>query len=216
MQTFERLGAQAGVELQAAARKVARENCLLRTLLRHRGVTSTEIEAYLQGTSDAPRSTSSASLSSAVTALTFRHHLLPGTAEYFPAPERKALVGAQSEPCSCPTLSVATSDSPNTPLSPAISDPASQSPQSKLPHPSASGQSPVQPPSLEGGVKFNESSRKAEAGKRDDVTSCETAAWIIANLRGHDDAEGVRAELGCSSNEDCTVENTTIFHAMDR
>lgn len=68
---------------------------------------------------------------------------------------------------------------------------------------------------MKGRVQLNESGRKAQAEKRDDATSCETAARIIASLRGHDNAEEVRAELGCSSNEDCTVGNVTIFDAMD-
>ena len=65
-------------------------------------------------------------------------------------------------------------------------------------------------------VEHNEDAGQAPGESQDDATSCETAAWIIANLRGHHDAEGVRAELGCSSHTDCTVKNTAVFDAMDR
>lgn len=114
VQTFERLGAQAGVELQAAARKVARENCLLRALLGHHGVTRTEIETYLRGTGDDPRGVSSASSSPAVITTTL-HPLPSGTAEHFPPLGRKALTGRS-------TLSVATSGSSNAPPSPGMSN----------------------------------------------------------------------------------------------
>ncbi|PGH13056.1 hypothetical protein AJ79_03893 [Helicocarpus griseus UAMH5409] len=44
---FEQQGVHATIEVQAAARKVARENELLRSLLRLRGATTGEIEGYL-------------------------------------------------------------------------------------------------------------------------------------------------------------------------
>ena len=50
----------------------------------------------------------------------------------------------------------------------------------------------------------------------DDTTSCEIAASIIASMRGHVDAEEARAELGCSSNLSCMIKNTTIFQRMDQ
>ncbi|KAL8716848.1 MAG: hypothetical protein Q9225_005851 [Loekoesia sp. 1 TL-2023] len=216
VQTFERLGVQAGVELQTAARKVARENYLLRTLLGHHGVTSTEIETYLRGTDDDPRAVSSASPSQAGTTSTLHQHLLSGTAGHFPALERKALVEAQLEHRHRPTPTVAASDSSNTPPPPAMLNPIPQSSRCKVSHPSTFSQSPLPSSSFERGGKYDGSGRKAQVGKMDDATSCETAAWIIASLRGHDNAEEVRAELGCSSNEDCTVENMKIFNAMDR
>ena len=48
-----------------------------------------------------------------------------------------------------------------------------------------------------------------------DVTPCEEAAQIIASMRGHEDAEAVWPELGCSSNKKCTVTNMTIFQLGD-
>ncbi|KAK2748439.1 hypothetical protein FQN55_004378 [Onygenales sp. PD_40] len=48
-----------------------------------------------------------------------------------------------------------------------------------------------------------------------DATSCEVAASIIASMRGHDDAESVRTELGCPPGTTCRVGNMAIFQALD-
>ena len=45
--------------------------------------------------------------------------------------------------------------------------------------------------------------------------SCETAAKIIAEMRGDGDRELVRASLGCSGLEDCNIKNTTVLQIMD-
>lgn len=45
--------------------------------------------------------------------------------------------------------------------------------------------------------------------------SCETAAKIIAEMRGDGDRESVRASLGCSGLEDCNIKNTTVLQIMD-
>jgi hypothetical protein len=51
--------------------------------------------------------------------------------------------------------------------------------------------------------------------RQTDVTPCEEAAQIIASMRGHEDAEAVWSELGCSSEARCTVKNMTIFQLGD-
>jgi hypothetical protein len=51
--------------------------------------------------------------------------------------------------------------------------------------------------------------------RQPDVTPCEEAAQIIASMRGHEDAEAVWSELGCSSEARCTVKNMTIFQLGD-
>ena len=48
-----------------------------------------------------------------------------------------------------------------------------------------------------------------------DVTSCEVAAQIIASMRGNDDTEGVRSELGCGAAKECVVKNIDIFQIAD-
>ncbi|EGE78409.1 hypothetical protein BDDG_01346 [Blastomyces dermatitidis ATCC 18188] len=50
-----------------------------------------------------------------------------------------------------------------------------------------------------------------------DSTSCEVAASIIASMRGHGDADSVRAELGCSpGGAPCQVGSMEIFRVLDR
>ena len=48
-----------------------------------------------------------------------------------------------------------------------------------------------------------------------DVTPCEEAAHIIASMRGHEDAESVWPELGCSTSKKCSVKNLTVFQLAD-
>ncbi|KAH7120885.1 hypothetical protein B0J11DRAFT_438128, partial [Dendryphion nanum] len=45
--------------------------------------------------------------------------------------------------------------------------------------------------------------------------SCETAATIIADMRGDGDKERVRASLGCRKGEECNVKNTIVLQIMD-
>lgn len=53
------------------------------------------------------------------------------------------------------------------------------------------------------------------AGARDEI-ACLAAAEIIAGMRGHDNAEEVWSELGCSSSRKCMVKNMAIFQIMDQ
>ena len=47
--------------------------------------------------------------------------------------------------------------------------------------------------------------------------SCEKAASIIAELRGHiEDKDVVRKELGCADNRSCSVKNIKVFQVMER
>jgi hypothetical protein len=46
--------------------------------------------------------------------------------------------------------------------------------------------------------------------------SCETAATIIAGMRGTGDEEGARIDLGCASaSRECRVSNTKVFQVME-
>ena len=217
MHECERLGAQASIELQAAAQKVARENTQLRMLLRRHGVTSTEIEANVPGMTGDTRGTSSTLRPLTATTLTLHDLLFPEAAKDVPAEERKALVWTPSEPRCHPALSAANPGNSNVPILPAISEPTTQSPSCQSSPFSVFSPSTLQRPPPEAGaqdVEKDGSDRQAPAGS--DTTSCVTAAWIIANLRGHDNTEDVLAELECPSNVDCTVKNVAVFHAMDR
>lgn len=52
--------------------------------------------------------------------------------------------------------------------------------------------------------------------QRDDTSSCEHAAHIIASMRTDLSADDIRAELGCGSDVVCKVDNAKLFVAFDR
>ena len=47
------------------------------------------------------------------------------------------------------------------------------------------------------------------------LISCETAATIIAEMRGDGDRNRIRASLGCHGDTDCNVKNTLVLELMD-
>ncbi|EUC41560.1 hypothetical protein COCMIDRAFT_105873 [Bipolaris oryzae ATCC 44560] len=47
------------------------------------------------------------------------------------------------------------------------------------------------------------------------LISCETAATIIAEMRGDGDRSRIRASLGCVGDEECNVKNTRVLELMD-
>lgn len=46
-------------------------------------------------------------------------------------------------------------------------------------------------------------------------TSCDTAASILAQMRGDGDDEFARTMLGCQGTDYCSVKNTTFFQVLD-
>jgi hypothetical protein len=48
-----------------------------------------------------------------------------------------------------------------------------------------------------------------------DEISCETAATIIAQMRGDGDDIAARASLGCKAGEVCGIKNTILMQIMD-
>ena len=46
-------------------------------------------------------------------------------------------------------------------------------------------------------------------------TECSVAANILADFRGHGDAEQARAELGCPDTAQCSITNAALLHALD-
>ena len=49
-----------------------------------------------------------------------------------------------------------------------------------------------------------------------DMTSCESAARIIASLKESGDIAAIRAGFGCSQNAHCMVANAAIFDQLDQ
>jgi hypothetical protein len=47
------------------------------------------------------------------------------------------------------------------------------------------------------------------------LISCETAATIIAEMRGDGDRHRIRASLGCHGDQECNVKNSVVLELMD-
>ena len=201
---FEALGVQASREVQAAGRKVAVENTLLRALLRLHGVSDRDIQEYLTAyaRNNVPFTAHSEALleanshsweeksGNAVNRVSSQPSLLRKRNN--PLHENET---ATSEPIS--SLS-----SPDASLQVAISD--SQISDTAQPI-------PVEPPT-NNTSKSQPSRRNQDSGQS---TPCETAARIITSMRSYQDARDVRSELGCQSNSNCMVRNMDIFQLLD-
>lgn len=231
---FERQGVEATTEVQTAARKVARENALLRALLVANGVSNQEIDDYLSGKSynpdiihpptKAPISGSEAATRSAIPS----------------APQEPWIRG----PCS-PGNKCCSQKGNKSPEPIKLNDKANQllpqvakieprkstccTPGNKIcvPVDPTLGQlalpQPVQnigkasEPCASGGInRALIAENPTPPNLMDDESTCEAAANIIASMRGHGDTEKVLAELGCTSNQSCAVKNITIFELIDR
>lgn len=206
------------MEMQAAAQKVARENTQLRALLRLHGITTPGDESCPHRVNGGAGEVLSTPGPLHDTTPTSHGSVLDGKSRTVQADVGMATNCAIPE-SHCQSTLLANPESSNAPASSMNTEsrPQSSSRLASSPvdiQPSTSYQSNPGPRPLD--VEHNEHGGQAPAEIQDDATSCETAAWIIANLRGHDDAEEVRVELGCPSHADCTVKNTAVFDAMDR
>lgn len=217
LQNFERLGVIATTEVQAAARKVSRENSMLRSLLRQYGVSDTKVEDYLHDpTHNLDSSTSIPKASELSPMMTYPSNDLESSTRNLGFEKPKAFTGQ--------TYGSANQENAITTLpSPLPTDLESATTVRSACGPSGSDCSrrcPPRPMDMfevdETDVRFcNSESQKTNVSMNtDDLTSCETAANIIASMRGQDRAE-VRAELGCRTDKPCMVDNLTIFRVMD-
>jgi hypothetical protein len=182
LQRYDRLGVQATTEVQAAARRVAEQNAALRSFLNELGKSDSEIEEYLCRSSGTE---SSASPPQTTPPVVPSEGIVPMHMSNGARPRTEAVPQPSPAPFrkySKPPLPPNTDTSGN-------------------PQFSGSGASsmPISPAPSDQGLR------------NANMTSCEDAARIIARMRGHYNEEDVRAELGCSTNKHCTVENITIF-----
>lgn len=212
---FERLGIEATHEVQAAGRRVAAENALLRSLLRLHGVTDAEVEEYLKSQRD-PTSPGPSTVTP----------LLP-TPRPPPASDPPPTVSSDhlmkhqlSQPI--PSHPETSRVRDNQLQEPDVVGVASSPPKPVaighvyLPNgPDSCGEWPaaVSSVNLEPSSELQQSRGQLDTGQ---VTSCETAARIITMMRGYSDTQDARAELGCSSESNCMVKNMAIFEILDR
>lgn len=234
LRRFERQGVEATTEVQTAARKVARENALLRGLLVANGVSNSEIDDYLRGKSynpdiipppiKAPISGSEAGSGSVIPLASTQQPWIRG-----PCSPGGNCCGQQSnvspEPAKLNERSnqvlpqLATEPRKSSCCAPSNKIGASIDPkmgQLALPRPVQNiGKAPE--PCASGAINgASVTEMPTSQNLMDDESTCEAAANIIASMRGHGDTEKVLAELGCSPNQSCTVKNITIFELLDR
>ncbi|KAI7968985.1 hypothetical protein EIK77_000870 [Talaromyces pinophilus] len=205
LRRFESLGVEASREIQAAGRKVATENALLRSLLRRLGVAEKEVQGYLEShaTYPIPPTTSLASPP-------------PLIKSRPPATDRNNLKSRDISQLN--TICRESNREPNYLLR-EIGEIRVRSPPElvvqrhpNLSHPHASGANRSAAGDVRNSIEEQTRARQDMAHS----TSCETAANLIITMRGYTDISDVRSELGCHSESNCTVRNMDIFEILDK
>lgn len=224
LQDFERAGVTASAEIQAAARKVVEENVLLRSLLRRHGVTDVEISEHLRNNSEGARLGGPASggtlgtlgAESPVSALEKSLERSTRVQAGFQAQTSSTVTGLQQEPMPQPALPAAT---PPIGVSSINLNHGQPSP---LQAGGSGGARPKQMYDLTDDiVALPDELHPVSTVDRpslpqvENTTSCVLAATILTGMGCAKTIEEVTAELGCSAEVDCRVDNMTLFSIMD-
>ena len=229
---YERDGIKVTAEVQAAARKVAEENCLLRSLLEKHGIPTAQIKECLHNGGVAGSILSEAAKVPVKNALPQVHvgytspQLPAQVVQSSPSPPTSTTAHRAGDlDLSSPSLLASTIGHKaggsilNRPKDKDIVYTIEESLRDNDAHPSRMAkEASVGCSYFDGRIEPCSPCRAYEcedAAKRVDETSCEDAARIIASMRGHRDPEGVWPELGCSARESCMVKNITIFQMID-
>lgn len=205
LRSFESQGVVASQEIQQAGRKVAKENSLLRSLLVLRGVTQDEIEDFLKSPAEyTPRvmlgpASAITSISRPITPqigpfidLGVSEGVSDGKPKHLPMgediDERRVLSDCRSGEVHADTnMHELTTNQPSTTLPTNI---------------------PGNPSTLQ--------QLEQDHQDKGHFTSCESAARIIASLRGYSDTHDLRSELGCGAEAYCMVKNLSLFEMLDK
>ncbi|KAI1934775.1 hypothetical protein LOZ66_005630 [Ophidiomyces ophidiicola] len=221
LRRFEKLGVEATQEVQAAGRKAAEENALLRSLLKIRSVTDGEIDAYLQEHRGA---------TSSIAALPSPESV-PSKFELETAGRSACGVGSGSgqrcSPLLMPRSGISRAQSTTTTNMLIKRVEGLPSRPLPLPHPGLSlaplvaDVPPINCEEIPKDWSSIPSTHEIRLGSptrpgAGQLTPCETAAGIITRMRGDPDLQNARAELGCSSESTCMVRNLAIFDLLDR
>lgn len=213
LRKFEQHGVEATVEVQAAAKHVAEENARLRSLLRLRGVRDAEIDEYLHASDQkivSPIYNQHAALESQIMHPASNFPTVSNgnqnDLETMPEGRSREPLSPETEQDEWNTPSTARQDYPNEQSYRHVTRYSNTL--DNLSH--YASQEIIRLSTL--GPERDSELRRM----RDDKTSCEEAASIIASMRGLEDPEAIRAELGCSPGLSCKVGNMAIFQAMDR
>ncbi|KAF1842799.1 uncharacterized protein K460DRAFT_387079 [Cucurbitaria berberidis CBS 394.84] len=231
---FERQGVIATQDMQQAARKVAQDNIRLRSLLALHGVLQEEVDSYLRLSDEVHVPTLQGSLVNPQDGMPERdlnrslsptqsshqaqsqyvgdgptnvnlqfepHQQKPSTARHSKAIETDTSTRVQTEQ-SIPKVAEQCCDlqGHNGSIDSNYVCPVTEPP--GCPNSSSCFCAPA--PS----VPFYSVSSGLEI-------SCETAATIIAEMRGDGDRDSIRASLGCGDRGDCNIKNSTVLQVMD-
>lgn len=227
---FEQEGVRISAEVQAAARKVAEENHLLRSLLALTGISAGEIEAYVHRMKT-PDESSAQITPKAFTksgqsrhakdlacpppspyttraVLSEMHQPNKASKDYELLPSRRASTmrldrGSRRDATTSPDL-------PSMCQRHQLGENNSGSNADGLFSEDSQSLSPL------GSAPDALDRQSVTSSGMADKTLCDNAARIIASMRGHDDSEAVRSELGCSFDDICVVKNVTIFQLVDQ
>ena len=224
LQDFERAGVAASAEIQVAARKVVEENVLLRSLLRLHGVTDAEISEHLRNSSDGASSGRSVSIDTPETSIV---QSLACTLEK--SFERLTHVQDSSERLASSAATEPHQEAISQPARPSVTLPSGVESSnsyggepSPLPVESYEDARPNEVDNLTNhNAALRDQSHAAPAANHpplpqaDNTTSCLLAATILAGMGCAKTVEEVTAELGCSAEADCRVDNMTLFRIMD-
>jgi hypothetical protein len=213
LRKFEQLGIQATIEVQSAARKVAEENTLLRSLLRLHGVTDLEVETHLHRHN------------SGVVPSTLQAHGTSPIAATVPSEQTFPSYPIKSNPYSQPgLLHIEKPEEPYQEIGCGLMAPTRVGRPLDEVYSGTIRPGCRYPESHDVSQYMRQSACDPSASQtlppcshidKDNTTSCERAAAIIANMRGNNDTEAARAELGCVSGTSCRVGNMSIFGALE-
>ncbi|KIW01246.1 uncharacterized protein PV09_07289 [Verruconis gallopava] len=244
---YEQKELQATIFMQAAARKVARENDCLRKLLIQKGVSESEINAFLVEECSSSAATSPndvplpRSQESHVKPWSYAHNM----------PVRQHIISENDDMERCETdfhqkrpetgsrmaglshnseqIDVAVPDSP---LTSSVIDEQTvlKTPQeiAQTRDNVADGQSQpdfltnfdsgrCRSSSMLSSYSYPAKSTKTQYNYQETrlEMSCETAAGIIAGMRGHGDMALARSELGCTTESHCNVKTVDVLQVME-
>jgi hypothetical protein len=206
LRSFERLGVAATEEVQAAGRKVAAENTLLRSLLRLHGVTETQVNQYLESQGPLPRSIPppnySAPSPKSENSLQIPQSPPPTTYHRSPAVQSYKDLTNTSHELRPDRFTSTLADINDTNVN--VLD------NSEL----GAGRASIVTP---GAAEPESGSRQSDLHQgRGLLTSCVTAERIIKSMQAHSESRDVRSELGCDTEGDCMVKNMSIFDVLDK
>ncbi len=190
-------GISVTAEVQVAARRAAEENHFLRALLEMHGISAAEMDRHLASS----RHVSAATSSSVIPPNLYSRTQHPITAKQR-TPHPISRPNQQVSHIPTPSASHSTTDEYRSPSPPDGSGPLT----SECHYSAHDSDAPLDPAVISG---------KASHAEPTDETSCESAARIIASMRGHEDPEAFWPALGCSDTDKCMVKNIKIFQLAD-